>query len=322
MSYKSLEEEIASRMYELDAESYENSQSSLGKLFPGTKAASVKKTVESLQNKDRKLLNNMIMLIGNMVHTVAPGDVYDNLEAEYIALSKMVDEYFEKNVSPEFSMEQYSLQARYHAGEYRHTAICIGREFGSGGHEIGYKLAQKLGYSFYDKEIFELATKDLDAGNNRIEADERVDKASLSSRLFGNERKISFFGISQSDAVFFKQSEMIVKIAQNENCVFLGRCADAVLEQQDIPRYSIYIGAPMQARIHRKMTIESISEAEAAELVRHVDKQRKNYYDYYTNRNWGVAGNYDLCINSACFGIDGTVDMIHHMIDLAKIENE
>ena len=92
-----------------------------------------------------------------------------------------------------------------------------------------------------------------------------------------------------------------------------------ILENQGIPAFSVYIGAPFEARIRRKMMIEKLSEEEAESLVRQMDKQRKNYYNYYTGRHWGHAGNYDLCVNSACFGIDGSVEIICNMIEASHI---
>ena len=106
------------------------------------------------------------------------------------------------------------------------------------------------------------------------------------------------------------QGRVILELAQKESCIIVGRCADAVLRFAGIPVVSLFICAPFEDRVKRRMGIEGIGRKEAEDAVRKIDKQRKKYYDTYTGRNWGAPENYDFCINSSVSGIEGTAEQI------------
>ncbi|MCR5784889.1 MAG: cytidylate kinase-like family protein [Eubacterium sp.] len=311
MEYKNIEEEIANRIYDLDNEAYKSCKSDLGKLYSGSRANSIHQIIQTLKSGDMHEITNEIMLISNMINTVPKGEEFNRLNEECVALNEIISNYVRKGITADIEMDEYSLPIRYKDSNSPHTIISIGREFGSGGHEIGYLLAQKLGFSFYDKEILTMANSEL--GLDASASDESTSTLSFGASLA--KKKFSYFGITTSDALFFKQSELIIKIAQREDCVILGRCADVILQKEGIACHSIYIGAPIEARIARKMKIENISEEEAKKLVKSVDKKRRDYYNHYTGRKWGHSGNYDLSISSAALGIDGTVDMILRMVN-------
>lgn len=101
-----------------------------------------------------------------------------------------------------------------------------------------------------------------------------------------------------------------MEAAQKDNCIFVGRCADYVLQQAAIKRLSIFITAPFSDRVQRKMKLLGKEEKAITSLVRKTDKQRKNYYDYYTGGNWGKPYNYDLCVNSSTLGIEQTAEAL------------
>ena len=104
-------------------------------------------------------------------------------------------------------------------------------------------------------------------------------------------------------------------MAKKEDFVVMGRCADAILTNNRIPHISIFITAPLEQRIHRVMEVRGVeNEKKARHLLAKLDKAHIKYYKYYTGRNWGKAKNYDLCINSASYGIQGSVDLIMRMI--------
>ncbi len=311
--------ELAERIYNLDSKAYENSKSTMGKTFPASLPMSVKEIIVSLETADRKTIANTMTVIGNMIKTIPEGKVYRELEAEYDELNNAVMKYIDEHASvSDISMSAFNLQSRYESGKEYKDIICISREFGSGGHEIGYLLSKELGYAFYDKEIFEMTADALGEPEDQMkeDVDEALSKESFAN-TFAGKKKMNYVGISSSDAVYFKQSQMIIELAQKQDCIFLGRCADVVLQQQNIPCCSIFIGAPTAARVQRKMQIENISQQDAERLVKKMDKQRKDYYKYYTGREWGYASNYDLCINSATYGIPKTLEMILHMLKLA-----
>ena len=124
-----------------------------------------------------------------------------------------------------------------------------------------------------------------------------------------------FHGLPKRDAVFFNESDLLVDMAKKEDFVILGRCGDAIMANNNIPHISIYITAPFEQRIKRAMEIDSsLTVKQARHMLKHLDHVHSQYYHYYTNRNWGHSNNYDLCINSASYGIDGTVDFIYRMI--------
>lgn len=185
--------------------------------------------------------------------------------------------------------------------------ICIGREFGSGGHEIGKLVAQELSLTLYDQEIVTSAIErcgDMDA--SALErADEKKTNPWNYSVWYGTEEK-ELRGRSSNDISFGLQSKVISEAAKKGDCLFVGRCADYVLEQEGIEHINIFIAAPFSFRVDRKMKQLGISEKAAAALVRKKDKQRKSYYDYYSGGSWGKPYNYDFCINSSVKGIRRT----------------
>ena len=117
-----------------------------------------------------------------------------------------------------------------------------------------------------------------------------------------------------NDALFKVQSDVIRHLAAEKSCVFVGRCADYILEQAKIDHISLFIAAPFEWRVKRKMEQLSIDEKSATAMVRKKDKDRKAYYDYYTGRNWGRPYEYDLCINSSRLGIEATAEKLVEMI--------
>ncbi len=182
--------------------------------------------------------------------------------------------------------------------------ITIGREYGSGGRFVGKLLAEKLGINFYDNELLAKA----------------AEGSGLSEAVFKNydEKKDSFFvsagigmysyDMSLGQKVFLAQFDAIKKIANEESCVIVGRCADYVLKDKENV-VNIFICAPMEDKIERAVKYYGLNPAKASQQILKVDKKRKGYYNFYTDRDWGKANNYDLCINSK-IGIDKTVEAI------------
>lgn len=192
--------------------------------------------------------------------------------------------------------------------------ICIGREYGSGGHEIGKKLAESLNLSFYDRELVDRAIERSKIVSEALEkADERKANLLLHKVWYESEEK-ELRGLSANDIIFKLQEDIILQLAREGNCVFVGRCADFILKQAGIPCVSIFISAPFAERVERKKELLQESEKAAASLVRKTDKQRKAYYNYYTGGSWGKSDNYDFCINSSSWGIDQTVRILETVL--------
>ena len=200
------------------------------------------------------------------------------------------------------------------------TIITIGRQFGSAGHEIGEKLAKKLNVKCYDKEILTLAAKESGYCEEMIKNhDERPTNSFLynivmDSYSFGYNSAVLTDNIPISQKVFMAQFDSIKKVANDEACVIVGRCADYALSNFK-NRLSLFIFADIEHRIERISLKYGIEEAKAKDMITKKDKQRQSYYNYYTSKKWGYADTYDLAINSSILGIDGTVDLIIQYID-------
>ena len=199
--------------------------------------------------------------------------------------------------------------------------ITIGRQYGSGGHDIGELVAQKLGYTFYDKKLVEIAAKNSNISDEAIESiDEKATSSLLYSLVSGSYsiRGMNgplYYEMPLNDRLFIAQSDVKKNVAAKENSVIVGRCADYVLEDaKDIELINIFIYSPMEERIKRISKIFDLTEKQAKDKIQKSDKQRKTYYSYYSNRDWGKMSNYDLCINSAKSGIEKTADMIVEFI--------
>ena len=180
--------------------------------------------------------------------------------------------------------------------------------------------------NYYDAEIFSAVLKRLQA-----EQDERIkdssaypDKANLEvafaapkrMTLRDHARQFSrYHGLSKRDAVFFNQSYLICDMAKKEDFIVMGRCADVILTNNHIPHISIFITAPFERRVQRAMEMHpDFNEKKAKHMLRQLDRQHESYYRFYTGRRWGNADNYDLCINSSAYGIEGSVDFILRML--------
>lgn len=185
--------------------------------------------------------------------------------------------------------------------------ITIGREYGSGGFEIGKKLAEKLGIGFYDKNLIDEVAKKSGIHVDMVhKADERP-ASPFFNPVYQNG--------TLHDRIFWAQSDVIREIAEKESCVIIGRCADYVLREHDNV-IKIFIQAPFAKRIERiseKYLIELPDEARR-EILK-TDKQRRSYYEFYTDYTWGGRKHMDLVINSSVLGIDGTVDFIKDFVE-------
>ena len=189
-----------------------------------------------------------------------------------------------------------------------HYVINLGRQLGSGGKEIGEKLAQEFGIAFYDKELIKLASEE--------QASKRIIGGLFGTRFpFISDGAIPYGSCLSNDALFKIQSDVIRELAEKQSCLFVGRCADYIL--RDHPRcVNIFVSASKEARIERLMHIHHISTEAAEELMEKADKKRSAYYNYYSYKTWGAAETYHLCIDSSVLGIDGTVQFIKQFVKL------
>ena len=198
--------------------------------------------------------------------------------------------------------------------------ITIGREYGSGGHQIGEQVARRLGIAFYDKELITLAAEKSGLSGEFIEKHEQRSNSSFFSSLAASASYTGGYFSAQnmplSESIFIAQAQVIRDIAERESAVIVGRCADYILSGRK-NTINLFIFAPMEERVRRIMKLYSLDEAEAMKRLNTSDKERGNHYFRFTDKKWGKAQNYDFSINSSLLGIDKTVDMI---VDLAGIE--
>ena len=199
------------------------------------------------------------------------------------------------------------------------TVITIGRQFGSGGREIGEKVAEHFGIKCYDKELISRAAKESGFCEEMIQNhDERPTSSFLYNLVmdtysFGYNSS-SFVDMPISHKVFLAQFDTIKKIASEEPCVIVGRCADYALADYENCVH-LFIYAEENDKIKSLVDRYGISEAKAREMMVHKDKQRQSYYNYYTSKKWGRADSYDLCINSSILGLDGTAKLIAQYVE-------
>lgn len=188
--------------------------------------------------------------------------------------------------------------------------ICIAREFGSGGHEIAVRTANELGIRVYEKDLLHLACKYGELSEKVMES---ADETATNPYLFRTVHEGNYHvarGLPTSEVLFQLQSHEIRKIAQQENCIFVGRCADFVLREEDVKILKVFVRAPVKWRIKRKMQQEHLSWEKAAHLVRKMDKRRKKYYESYTGRIWGDPKYYDFYVDTGITEFEEAVTTI------------
>ena len=191
----------------------------------------------------------------------------------------------------------------------------IGREFGSGGREVGEKLAAKLGIKLYDKELLQQAAKDSGFCEEIFENhDEKPTNSFLYSLvmdtyLSSGYSAAPFLDMPLNHKVFLAQFETIKKIAEKESCVIVGRCADYALS--DNPDcINVFIHADLDVRIKNVSRNLNITENKARDIINKTDKQRASYYNYYTSKKWGDSKSYNLSLDAGKLGTDNCVEMI------------
>ena len=191
----------------------------------------------------------------------------------------------------------------------------IGREFGSGGREVGEKLAAKLGIKLYDKELLQQAAKDSGFCEEIFENhDEKPTNSFLYSLVMdtysmSGYTSAPFVDMPLNHKVFLAQFEAIKKLASEESCVIVGRCADYALS--DNPDcINIFIHADLDVRIKNVSRNLNITENKARDIINKTDKQRASYYNYYTSKKWGDSKSYNLSLDAGKLGTDNCVEMI------------
>ena len=209
-------------------------------------------------------------------------------------LAFLKDMIFPESVSAENENEAKEQTA----GTYGKNVIAIGRQFGSGGHDIGKILAEKLGYDFYDAEIIQMTAGTTGYTPEFIKKNEEIMTNSLIYDLV-NQMYLNadMQDEAPKDKIFEAECQVVRNLAKKGNCVIVGRCADYVLRNSG-NCLKVFFSAPLVSRIRRVAQRQNITEGEAKATVQKNEKLRADNYRYYTRRMWGAAGNFDLSLNT------------------------
>ena len=191
------------------------------------------------------------------------------------------------------------------------TFITIGRQFGSGGREIGKLVAKALNIPYYDKELLVVAAKESGLSHQFLESyDEKPTNSFFYSLVMGQQNLMAGTqGITVEQMATRAQREAVLSVASKGSCVIVGRCADYILRGQP-GLCRVFISADWDKRIEHVCKRDGVSEKEAEEKIRRMDKTRSAYYTFHTDRKWGDASSYDLCINSSRKGPEATAQLI------------
>lgn len=199
----------------------------------------------------------------------------------------------------------------------KHIIICVGRQLGSGGHDIARMLAMDFNANYYDRELLNLAAKE--SGFSEKFFEENDEKKGFFKSLFnmqaphlGGTSSLYRTNFSQ-ESLFQFQSDAIRKAAEEGSCVFVGRCADYVL--RDMPNVvKVFITASMRSRIDKLLAQRPMTPQQAKRYILQAEEKRASYYNYYTGKTWGAAESYDLCIDSSILGLEETEKLIADFI--------
>ncbi len=200
--------------------------------------------------------------------------------------------------------------------------VTIGRHFGSGGRELGKRVAEALDIPFYDEELVDMAAEKSDMHQEVLkDIDEKATNSFLYALVTGGATMRGmasplFYEMPINDKLFIAQSDVIKSLAAKGSCVIVGRCADYVLEDTEFNCANLFLYAPMGFKMERICRLYDLSPEKAKERILKTEKSRKTYYNYYTNREWGNLNNYDLCINTASIGMDKAVELAVEFIKM------
>lgn len=188
--------------------------------------------------------------------------------------------------------------------------ITIGRQFGSGGHEVGRRLAKELGIKLYDKELLKLVAEESGICEKVLEHyDEKPTNSLLYSIVMDVYPSMNYVGTTLNQQIYQAQYDAVRKLGDGGSCVIVGRGADYIL--RDHPHLTtVFVHASMEFRIARVTEFEHISESKARDMILKADKKRASFYNFQTEKKWGVASSYNLSVDTSDLGIDNAIELI------------
>lgn len=193
--------------------------------------------------------------------------------------------------------------------------ITIGREFGSGGRELGRRIADELGIAYYDNEILEEILKETDYSKAYLQEVSESRPAALFPIHFGVSWGHTYAPLNQSIDVYAKQNEILRKLADKSSCVIIGRAADYILKDRN--PFRIFVYSDLESKVNRcrdRNEDKNITDAEIIKHIKKIEKSRKSFYEFYTNTKWGDKKNYDMMINTSNQNIKEIAHLLSSMI--------
>lgn len=274
---------------------------------------SVKSIILSLSKQIIILIPAMLILghIFGLMGMLYAGAVSDGLSflVSVILLMIEIKAINESKLSSQTLIDDTSTDNKLN----KHIVITISREYGSGGRYVGRLIADKLGIKLYDKDLVLKVAEETGLTQEYIESNEETRNA------LSNLNNGYYAGLSNSDELFIKESEIIKDLAQKESCVIIGRCADFVLKDwQNVIK--VFIHSNMKDKIKRTTQYYGINQENAEKEIKRIDKLRGNHYKHYTEKEWKDFANYDICINSDLLGVEKSADIICNMIKESVLE--
>ena len=200
--------------------------------------------------------------------------------------------------------------------------VTISRQYGSGGRYIGENLAKAMGVPCYDEELIDMVAKESGFAQSFVaEKGERMTGSLLfniaSSLSFANNVFSTNNGVTLQDEIYFTQNRIIKELADKGPCVIVGRCADYILRERE-DCLNVFIFTDNESKNERADKYSTTNREAAPAVLKKKDKARANHYKYYTDQEWGMASNYDLCLNSGLIGIEGCVKAIQQVLELTE----
>ncbi len=199
------------------------------------------------------------------------------------------------------------------------TIITIGREFGSGGRELGRRLAEELGFDYYDKEIVSEIAKKTSFSEQYIQQVIEKNPHALYPITIGHSFSyVDSYALEQKQTIFLEQENVIKEMAEKSNCVIVGRCADYILK--DLNPYRVFVYSDIASKVKRCIERNDhndgkLTEKKLIKYIKKIDNQRKRYYEFFTGRDWGNKLNYDICINTSSLEIK---EIVPHLVGMFK----
>ena len=330
--------DLAERIYNLDKRVYVDTGSSLGRVYSGDKENNIQYIIDLLESKKGAyVLRDELALIGNMSKTMQNSEVQEELMKEFSEITKLTraqaDNYTRIDILDESRAQLNSMPLKTRFSDQDKKIICIGKSRGSGGTEIGFALANELGLSYYDNGLLRELLKRLEAGKSSVWDvsylyEQKCAEGSpvYTGRPFSEDDKpffrqmkedfVRYHGLPKRDALFFVQSRLIEDLAKRENFVIMGRYADAVLTNAGIPHVNVFISAPFEKRVERIMRMyPEHPEKQVRRMLKRSDAQHMRNFWFFTGKEWGKSENYDITINSASYGIPGSVALLIGMLE-------